>query len=610
MKLKYLIGILLIIGTMLQFFRVHSLTKFIEVGNTEHSKKIDYISAKNIPKGEKRYLILMSDVEEKNQNLVVENLKEVFGYAKINYDIRTLKSLEPEEVERYETIIVATSNYRELHKDTYYEIKDHVKAGNSLIILKNSYSNPFNGFAGIKKIDKYVTDKGLIFKAPIFPGFKETPLIGENIDVLNNSLLKVTLSEDTDIIATTGNAEPLIFKRNVGEGLVLYVNATFFIDRSINGILLQIISYGDNYFLQNIINTKIVNIDDFPAPLPRGTHKLIYEEYKLDIRHFFRDIWWNDMKKIATEKNLVYTGYMVGTYEDITNSYKFKKNDPNYDQDKIYFGRDLLAFGGDVGIHGYNHQPLGKEEELNQTNGYKNWESKDDMKKSLKRIVANYREVFGDMKPKVYVPPSNMIGRSGKEVLKETIPSIEVLSGLYSGVPEKGVLITKIGWDKDEPSFYDLPRLSTGFIYSDKTMLNIYKGIALHGIVHHFIHPDDILDDERGEGKSWEELKEGFSKYFTKINKKFGFLRAQTTYAGFQEALKIENLKVYTFKNGNKIDIYFENFPGKTYHYLRVRGKKVEGIEGGKIDLLSFDGETTLYLLEANETKVTISIGR
>jgi hypothetical protein len=608
MKVKYLIGILLVIGLILQFFRVNKLTEMIEVNHNKYLKSVNYTSAKGIPKGEKRYLILISHIEDENQKLILSNLDEVFGYAKVNYDIRTLKSLKPQEVERYETIIIATSNYRGLYKGTYYEIKDHVKRGNSLIILINSYLNPFNKFIGIEKIDDFISEDGLVFEQPIFPGFKELPLDGENADVVNNSLVKGKFSDDIEIIAKTANGNPLIFKRNAGKGQVLYANATFFGDRSINGILLQTISYGENYFLQSIVNTKILDIDDFPAPLPRGRNKLIYPKYKMDTRKFFREIWWKDMKKIAKEENLVYTGYIIGTYEEITNSDKFSKFNLNDEQDKIYFGRDLLAIGGDIGIHGYNHQPLGKKEELNQTHKYKNWQSEDDMKNSLKLINKHYSERFDKLKPKVYVAPSNMIGKTGKKVLKESISSIEVLAGLYNGSPEKGVLITKIGWDKDVPKLFDLPRFSSGFAYSDIEMLNIYKGIALYGIVHHFIHPDDILDDERGKGKTWEELKKEFSKYFTNINEKFGFLRAQTTYGGFREILKIEDLKVYTFKNDDKIDIYFENFPGKTYHYFRVRGKKVDGIEGGKIDFISFDGETTLYLLEANKNKVSIKL--
>ena len=139
-------------------------------------------------------------------------------------------------------------------------------------------------------------------------------------------------------------------------------------------------------------------------------------------------------------------------------------------------------------------------------------------------------------------------------------------------------------------------------------MFDIYKGIALYGIVHHFIHPDDILDEERGQGKNWEELKKEFSLYFKNVNDKFGFLRAQTAYEGFREALKLEGLKVHIFSKDNTVNIYFENFPGKTYHYFRVRDKKIEEVIGGKADMISYSDGNTLYLIEANENKISIQL--
>jgi len=190
--------------------------------------------------------------------------------------------------------------------------------------------------------------------------------------------------------------------------------------------------------------------------------------------------------------------------------------------------------------------------------------------------------------------------------LKENLPSLEVLSGMYSGSVKKGVLITKVGWDKDEPSLYDFPRFTSGFIYKNDMMFDLYKGIALYGIVDHFIHPDDILDEDRGEGKNWEELKKELSLYFENVNKKFGFLRAQTAYDGYREVLKLDKLKVHVFKKEKSIDVYFEKFPGTTYHYLRLRDKKVKEVIGGKVQLISYDEDTTLYLLEANKNKISI----
>jgi len=608
MKIKFLIGIILVIGIVFQFFRINELNQIVDVVSIRNSKEVHYTSTKEIPKNEDKYLVLISHVNDGDQKLILKNIDEVFGYAKINYDTKILKDLKPDEIYRYRGIIVATENYRLLHKDVYEEIKRYVEKGNSLIILITSYFNPFNKFVGIKNLLEFQVSDGLVFEKSIFPGFIDVPLIGDYANSISNTVLDVTLEDDVKIIAKTATGLPLIFQRDIGKGRVIYNNSTFFSDKSVNAFLLQIISYGSDYFIQNIVNTKVIDIDDFPAPLPSGKDKIIYTDYKIDTRDFFKNIWWKDIKKLGKDKKLIYTGLIIGTYEDITDPNDFTSNEQNSVQDKIYFGRELLALGGDIGIHGYNHQPLGLTSELNHNYNYHDWKNIEDMKKALNIIRNDFIGYYGGLEPKVYVPPSNMLGKTGKKALKEAIPSLEVLAGVYESGGEKGVLVTGIGWDKDEPTLYDFPRFSSGLPYSDVEMLEVYKGIALYGIVHHFFHPDDILDDERSNGKNWETLKKEFSMYLDNINEKFGFLRAQTAYNGAIEAMKLEKLKTYSFRKGDTINIYYENFPEKVYQYFRIRNKKVDKVIGGKINFLSYDGETNLYLLESNKEEITIKL--
>ncbi|MGB6129171.1 MAG: DUF2194 domain-containing protein [Psychrilyobacter sp.] len=608
MKTKYLVWLMLVLGLSLQFFRINKLNEIVDVKQGYKYKKIIYSDSKNIPDGELKHLVLISHINSDSQKQIYTNIKEIFGYAKISYDVKYLNKLKKGEIYNYESIIVATNNYKFLKKSVYKEIEDYVKTGGNLIVLINSYFNPFNKIAGIKKVNGFSEGFGLKFRKNIFPGIEEIKIIGEDAESISNSLMDIKLKNDVEIIGETSEGYPIMFERKVGRGRVVYSNATFFGDRSINGILIQLISYGNNVFLQNIVNTKIVDIDDFPAPLPHGKNKLIYSWHKINTRNFFREIWWPDMKKIAIDEKIIYTGYIIESYGDTTDAKKFIKADENDIQDKIYFGRELLALNGEIGIHGYNHQPLGLKGELNDDYNYKNWKTKEDMAASIINVRESLKEMYGGLEAKVYVPPSNMLGLTGKKVLRKNLPTLEVLSGLYSSGKEKGVLMTNIGWDLDEPSFYDFPRFSFGYAYSDIMMLNVYKGIALYGIYHHFIHPDDILDKERGKGKNWEELKIELSLYFKNINDKFGFLRPQTAYDGFRETVKLEKLKVHVFKNKENIDVYFENFPGKTYHYLRLRGKKIKKVIGGEIQIISDDKNSTLYLLEANKNKISITL--
>jgi len=49
MKIKFLIGIILVIGIVFQFFRINELHQIVDVVSIRNSKEVHYTSAKEIP---------------------------------------------------------------------------------------------------------------------------------------------------------------------------------------------------------------------------------------------------------------------------------------------------------------------------------------------------------------------------------------------------------------------------------------------------------------------------------------------------------------------------------------------------------------------------------
>ena len=90
--------------------------------------------------------------------------------------------------------------------------------------------------------------------------------------------------------------------------------------------------------------------------------------------------------------------------------------------------------------------------------------------------------------------------------MKNIFPDLLVYAGIYTGNDEESLLLQEFEKDKDVSGTYDFPRLSSGYLYSDELMWDIYNGIAHYGIVNHFIHPDDLLDPERSQGTKWKDL--------------------------------------------------------------------------------------------------------
>lgn len=104
-----------------------------------------------------------------------------------------------------------------------------------------------------------------------------------------------------------------------------------------------------------VINGSAFYLDDFPAPVPEGDATYVKRDYGMSISDFYMDVWWPDMLELASDHNIRYTGVIIENYEDATDGTIKKQKDTRRFQ---YFGNMLLHQGGELGYHGYNHQPL------------------------------------------------------------------------------------------------------------------------------------------------------------------------------------------------------------------------------------------------------------
>lgn len=99
----------------------------------------------------------------------------------------------------------------------------------------------------------------------------------------------------------------------------------------------------------------LLSLDDFPSPVPSGDGTYVKRDYGTSIQEFYSNIWWPDMLNLASKYGLKYTGVMIENYEDKTDGEITKQTDNERFQ---YFGNMVLHQGGELGYHGYNHQPL------------------------------------------------------------------------------------------------------------------------------------------------------------------------------------------------------------------------------------------------------------
>jgi len=601
-KIFLILIVIIFSAFMLQIFKLGFLDRLFSLKQDLNEEKVNYLSS-DIPEKSKRILVLYGEGDQGSIDLY-NNITHTFDMTKTNYEMIKINDMEVENkiksLAKEDLIVVATEKIYEMSSEKL--LIQFVENGGKIVFLVRFVDSRFDELVGVIENKGFSNEDlfGFHFEKPLFPGLDEIELKSKKIV---HSFLKLSLNEQVEILATAENI-PIIWTHKLGEGEILYTNSTLFMDKANRGVMLQYISYVDDYFIATIFNGKIVDIDDFPAPIKKGKDEIIYSHYNMKNRQFYRHIWWSAMHNIASKYNLKYTGLVIGTYTD---SIKEPLDKPKVEEleDVQYFGRKLSEVHGELGIHGYNHNSLALKDQMNfEEYHYNPWESQKTMEKGLRILRKSLESIYGDITVHTYVSPSNIISKEGRQAVKNVFPEIKVFAGLYTGTPEKGVWYQEFGKDEYFTDVYKFPRLSSGYHYQDELMWDIYNGIAHYGIINHFIHLDDILDEERSKGNTWDELEKNITRIFSETYKNYAFLRPMTNLEAYEEYIKKEKLKVYTKREKNRINIYYEDLIPPAYHFLRLKDDKIVEVRGGEFSVI--DKDTGLYLITGKKEKVEI----
>ena len=604
-RMSYILIIILFVAIAVQFGRSGQFNQIFSLKQSNEQEQQEIINS-IIPDEYQSIVVLYSLTDEGSLSLY-DNVLNTFDMARLNYKMIEISSSELSSelmgLTSEDLLIISTENLTEMKDPSL--IRKFIGDGGRAVFLVRSYYPEFDDMVGIKENDGFLDEGvyGIGFEKSFFPGLDEINLKNGKIP---HSILKVKITEDVEIVAHANGNIPIMWTKEYKEGKLLYVNSTFLMDKANRGVLLNTLSYLGDYFVTTIFNGKVVNIDDFPAPIKFGEDETIFKQYHMDNKSFYRYIWWSSLSNLAERFNLKYTGLIIGTYNLDTQLPLM----PFYEleiEDIEFFGRKLNEVRGELGIHGYNHNSLALEEGIDfEDYGYSPWESLTAMETGLLQLKGQIEELFGDIRIHTYVAPSNLITADGKLAVKNVFEDVEVFAGVYTGDEEKGLLIQEFGPDPDIEGVYGFPRLSAGYEYSQDLMWDIYNGIAHFGIVNHFIHPDDLLDPERSKGMKWDKLDQNLNNIFSDIYERFPFLNAYTNIEAIDAYKKYENVKVYVHHADDVINIDYESMLPPISHFVYLKDKRIVTIEGG--EFLVIDQEMGLYLVISNQAKVTIKL--
>ncbi|MFR3401574.1 MAG: DUF2194 domain-containing protein [Blautia faecis] len=596
-------GILVILGCFL-FIGAILFAERSGLSYREKAKKLTYLDAdkvvteENAIKTLKPTCLVLTDSSQANSTMAWIQFEQIFKDMKVDTDLVDVNHESiPDDLSDYETVVVLLSDLSPL-KENVLKISDWVKEGGSamfaLTLQKDTYVSLIEQKLGI--VSSGYTEamvNSIYFDSEFLIGGGKAYRITDGYE----SAWAVELSQRAKVYAWADDTSgvPLIWEAAYGNGKFVVDNFGFY-EKAFRGFFAASYSLLTDVGVYPVINGSVFYLDDFPSPVPNGDGTYVKRDYGTSIADFYTNIWWPDMIALATAHNVQYTGVIIENYEDETDGETERQDDVQRFQ---YFGNMILHQGGELGYHGYNHQPLSlSDTDYGDALPYRTWTSFSAMEKAMKELMDFGKEMFPETTMSVYVPPSNVLSEAGRKLLGSLYPKIRTIasnyfSGDYAYVQE---------FEVAEDGIVEQPRIISGAIIDDYMQMAALSELNMHFVNTHFMHPDDLLDEDRGAALGWEKLKNRLDEYMTWLNEAAPALRNLT---GSQLSGAIERydaLTVEKYITDKEVHLHLGNFYDQAYLMVRMNKGTPVRVTGG--DLTQAAGN--LYLLSAEQEDVYI----
>ncbi|WP_345240546.1 DUF2194 domain-containing protein [Pontibacillus salipaludis] len=566
---------------------------------------------------EKHFTTMGTEVKERNgepitisllendsidSKAAISNIRYALQYAKIPFrEIKKedLSSLEPSP---YHILIVAGEHAKEW---PYEVIESFVDQGGRLMVALRygGVKQAWNDLVGIDDANDFIqsTQKGLTFEKSLFPGY---PNLSSENALFSHSVLDITLKEEADLYLSVQD-HPIMWTFDYGKGKVGYWNTTITKDKEARGLVLQSLSLLPPTFVMHQSGIKVSYLDDFPSPIKEGVVE------NMGYREFVKDVWWESVEELRETYDLIYTGALIGTYED-RQRLGAEELIERREFPMVYYGRQILNRGGELALHGYNHQPLVVEEDeipVDEGHEYVPWKRKSIMKKKLNHTEELFHHYFPDQAFQSYVPPSNILGPTGLDALMESLPSVNVIASLYFGAEEGESFIQEFDFDQTYAGLYHFPRTASGHGDTSEDYFLLTDAIANQGVFSHFIHPDDRTDVDRAKGRNWNEMREGLEGMYRFLSTYYPYLESLTQQEAREKLIAYQQSNIDVRYEKDAITISGEDMLHPSIALVRLNsGQHLEtgAFSFGEVEVMP--DSSNLYIVTLREPSVTLKM--
>ena len=546
--------------------------------------------------------LLLYDSGQEGTDLAKKQFDQILLDMKVStqaVDVHTTSLADIPEFDQYKTVVVLISDLDALGK-RLIDLMNWVKDGGSVLFAmapqKTTYFDAISPKLGIlssswenKIVESIVPTEEFMLGG------------GQRYELSDpfESSLSVSLREEATVYARTGDeGVPLVWGTKSGAGRVVVDNIGVY-DKIMRGIYAASFSLLCDAAAYPVINSSVFYLDDFPSPVPGGDGTYIRRDYRMSIADFYSKVWWPDLVKLAQQYSIRFTGVMIENYEDDTQSTPVRQPDT---QQFRYYGSLLLQQGGEVGFHGYNHQPLVlPDTDYKDLYSYRQWPSEDAIVAAMNELIDFQKTVLPNTEGSVYVPPSNILSAAGRKVLGSKVTQIRTIASTYFEDGTSLPYVQEFGVASD--GVVEQPRIVSGGMVGDTYMrLAAMSELNMHYASTHFMNPDDLLDVDRGAAEGWETYKGGLKDYLKWLSAAAPDLRRQTGTECSAAIQRYAQLTVTLDSTDTAWTLHLGNFVDEAWLFFRANEGTPGKVTGGELTRLTGD----LYLLKANADTVRI----
>ena len=504
-------------------------------------------------------------------------------------------------LKQYQTMVIAMPNLDPLDEHVL-QIMQWVKKGGGVMFAmtpeKTGYLDVIGPQIGIESSAyKYVVTEGITPSKDFMLGGGQTYMFSDPF----KSSLSVALNDRAQVEAVSSNGRtPLVWRSSVESGTAVMCNIGIYV-KMVRGFYASAFSLLSSAMAYPVINSAAFYLDDFPSPVPSGNGKYIKRDYNMSISEFYSQVWWPDLVRLAERYGIRFTGVMIENYGDDT------KDDPVRQTDNTqfeYYGGLLLRQNGEIGYHGYNHQPLVlPNTDYGNEYTYVQWPNRKAIVDSLNELIAFQKTVLPAATSSVYVPPSNILSSEGRQIIGEDMPQIRAIASMAFPPDSSLEYVQEFGVAAD--GVVEAPRIVSGSMVNNSYMrLAAVSELNMHYVSTHFMHPDDLLDEDRGAKEGWETYRKGLEDYLDWLEQSAPSIRMQTGTECAAAVQRFSGLTVSMATSDDSWDLRLGNLIDQGWLMFRANSGTPGRVRGGSLTKLTGN----LYLLKA--TSATVHIER